>query len=157
MTADLYTILGVRTDASTVDVERAYREQVRECHPDLNPANEEARKRFQHIQAAFDVLHSPERRAMYDLSLGPAPPEVAPDLVAPMTGDLFQDGKLDSLRFPRRTPGTAMIPYQRRGRLISLVEWLVDSDFLAPLILIVPFLVIHVVAAMAYVFDKVFR
>ena len=155
MIEDHYTILGVRTDASTVEVEQAYREQVRQCHPDLNPAGEDARIRFQKVQTAFDILHNPKKRAFYDLSFGPSPPQAAPDPDSPVTADLFEDGEIDSLRFPCRMPGTAMVPYRPRSRWMSLVEWLVDSDFLLPLIFIVPFLLIHVVAALLYFFDKV--
>lgn len=154
MMEDHYTVLGVRTDATTLEVEHAYREQVRRCHPDLNPESDDARIRFQKVQTAFDVLHNPEKRASYDLSLGPTPPPAVPEVGMPMTADLFEDGELDSLRFPGRTPGTAMIPYRRRSRLMSLVEWLADSDFLLPLLLIVPFVLIHVVAALLYFFDK---
>jgi curved DNA-binding protein CbpA len=147
-----YSILGVRTDASGVQIEEAYREQVRKYHPDLNPNDERARQRFQEIQSAFDVLHAPERREMYDLSLSPAAFErTGPSEGDAVTVDLFEQGDLDSLRFLRRTPGTALVPYRRRSRLMSLVEWLRDSDFLLPLVLVLPFVVIQVVWIIAQI------
>jgi curved DNA-binding protein CbpA len=152
-----YSILGVRTDASGPQIEEAYREQVRKYHPDLNPGDERARQRFQEIQTAFDVLHAPERREMYDLSLSPAafwnapvPNEDVP------VADPFVEGELDSLRFIYRPPGTALVPYRRRGRFMSLVEWLADSDFLLPLVLVLPFVVIHMVWIIIQIIGETF-
>jgi curved DNA-binding protein CbpA len=150
MAETYYRILGVRTDASGEEIEEAYREQVHKFHPDLNPDDQWARQRFQEIQAAFDVLHAPERRDMYDASLSPGAfwnDSVATD-ATPIT-DPFQDGELDALRFIYRPPGTALVPYRHRSRLMSMVEWLADSDFLLPLVLVLPFVVIQVVWMLA--------
>ena len=66
MAEDYYKILGVRRDASQAEIQKAYRELARKHHPDKNPDDKSAKKRFQRIQAAFDVLNDPQKREMYD-------------------------------------------------------------------------------------------
>ena len=63
---DFYKILGVRRDASQAEIQKAYRELARKHHPDMNPDDKSAKKKFQKIQAAFDVLNDPKKREMYD-------------------------------------------------------------------------------------------
>lgn len=125
-----YDILGISMDATIAEIEQAYRQQVRLCHPDLFPNNEPAHLRFQQIQTAFDILHSPTFRSWYDLSLGPQPTTSAPNVITVAMGDGLEEGEFDSLRFSRQSPGVALVPYRRRNRFISLVEWLADEDFL---------------------------
>jgi len=66
MAADYYKTLGVPRNASQADIQKAYRELARKHHPDMNPDKPGAVKKFQEIQAAFDVLNNPEKREMYD-------------------------------------------------------------------------------------------
>ena len=66
MAADYYKTLGVARNASPADIQKAYRELARKHHPDMNPDKPGAVKKFQEIQAAFDVLNNPEKREMYD-------------------------------------------------------------------------------------------
>jgi DnaJ-class molecular chaperone len=66
MAADYYKTLGVPRNASLADIQKAYRELARKHHPDMNPDKPQAVKKFQEIQAAFDVLNNPEKREMYD-------------------------------------------------------------------------------------------
>jgi DnaJ-class molecular chaperone len=66
MATDYYKTLGVPRNASSADIQKAYRELARKHHPDMNPDKPEAVKKFQEIQAAFDVLNKPEKREMYD-------------------------------------------------------------------------------------------
>ena len=66
MAADYYKTLGVPRNASLADIQKAYRELARKHHPDMNPDKPDAVKKFQEIQAAFDVLNNPEKREMYD-------------------------------------------------------------------------------------------
>jgi DnaJ-class molecular chaperone len=63
---DYYKILGVRRDASQADIQKAYRDLAKKYHPDRNPDDKDAAKRFRQIQSAFDVLNDPEKREMYD-------------------------------------------------------------------------------------------
>ena len=66
MAVDYYKTLGVARNASQADIQKAYRELARKHHPDMNPDKPGAVKKFQEIQAAFDVLNSSEKREMYD-------------------------------------------------------------------------------------------
>lgn len=55
MAEDHYKTLGVRHNASQEEINRAYRDTVRRCHPDLHPKDEQARARFQKVQTAIQV------------------------------------------------------------------------------------------------------
>lgn len=63
---DYYKVLGVNKNASKEEIKKAYRKQARKYHPDLNPNDESAKKRFQQINEAHEVLSDPEKRKKYD-------------------------------------------------------------------------------------------
>ncbi|QIG89372.1 J domain-containing protein [Chryseobacterium sp. POL2] len=63
---DYYKILGVDKNASQDDIKKAYRKLARKLHPDLNPNNKEAEKKFKDLNEANEVLSNPENRAKYD-------------------------------------------------------------------------------------------
>lgn len=63
---DYYKVLGLDKNASTEDIKKAYRKLARKYHPDLNPNNEEAKKTFQQINEANEVLSDAEMRRKYD-------------------------------------------------------------------------------------------
>jgi len=66
MAEDYYKILGVRRDASQAEIQKAFRELAKKYHPDRNPNDKDAVKKFQRIQRAFEVLNDREKRDMYD-------------------------------------------------------------------------------------------
>jgi DnaJ-class molecular chaperone len=66
MAEDYYEVLGVARNATPEEIHKAYRNLARRYHPDLNPDNEEAKKRFQEVQHAFEVLKDPKKREMFD-------------------------------------------------------------------------------------------
>ncbi len=66
MAEDYYKTLGVPKNASQAEIQKAYRDLARKHHPDMNPNDKTAKKKFQQVQAAFDVLNNPEKREMYD-------------------------------------------------------------------------------------------
>jgi len=66
MAQDYYKTLGIARNASQADIQKAYRDLARKHHPDMNPDNPKAVKKFQEVQAAFDVLNNTEKREMYD-------------------------------------------------------------------------------------------
>lgn len=66
MANDYYKTLGVERSASQDEIAKAYRKLARKFHPDLNPDDQNAKKRFQEIQAAYDTLNDPEKRKKYD-------------------------------------------------------------------------------------------
>ncbi len=63
---DYYRILGVEKDASSEDIKRAYRRLARKHHPDVNPNDPDAERRFKEINEAHEVLRDPEKRSKYD-------------------------------------------------------------------------------------------
>lgn len=63
---DYYKILGVEKNASADEIKKAYRKLARKFHPDLNPNDKEAHKKFQQINEANEVLSDPENRKKYD-------------------------------------------------------------------------------------------
>src|SRR3954462_3668316 len=63
---DYYKILGVEKNASEEDIKKAYRKMARKLHPDLNPNDKEAHKKFQQVNEANEVLSDPEKRKKYD-------------------------------------------------------------------------------------------
>ena len=63
---DYYKILGIGKNASADDIKKAYRKLARKLHPDLNPNDKEAHKKFQELNEANEVLSDPEKRAKYN-------------------------------------------------------------------------------------------
>jgi curved DNA-binding protein len=63
---DYYKTLGVAKNASTEDIKKAYRKLARKYHPDVNPNDKEANKKFQQINEANEVLSDAEKRKKYD-------------------------------------------------------------------------------------------
>jgi curved DNA-binding protein len=66
MTKDYYEVLGIPRGASQKDVQKAFRKLARELHPDVNPGDKNAERRFKEVSEANDVLSDPERRKLYD-------------------------------------------------------------------------------------------
>ncbi|MFV0564507.1 MAG: DnaJ C-terminal domain-containing protein [Flavobacteriaceae bacterium] len=63
---DYYKILGLNKSAAQADIKKAYRKLARKYHPDVNPNDEDAKKKFQQINEANEVLSDPEKRKKYD-------------------------------------------------------------------------------------------
>lgn len=77
----LYSLLGVEADATPEAIKQAWREMARRHHPDVNPAPD-AERIMQLVNAAYEILSDPQKRAAYDalLKAGSAP---APDQFDP--------------------------------------------------------------------------
>jgi len=67
---DYYKILGVGKSASQEEISKAYKKLARKYHPDLNPNDPDAEKKFKNLNEANEVLKDAEKRRLYD-SLGP--------------------------------------------------------------------------------------
>jgi len=61
MIDDPYKVLGLSPDASDEDVKRAYRRLAKKYHPDLNPGDQEAARKMQEVNAAYEQIKNPEK------------------------------------------------------------------------------------------------
>ncbi|HDO21891.1 MAG TPA: molecular chaperone DnaJ [Nitrospirae bacterium] len=72
MAKDYYEILGVSKNASQDEIKKVYRKLARKYHPDLNPGDKKAEKKFKSLSEAYAVLGDPRKRKEYD-ELGKTP------------------------------------------------------------------------------------
>jgi curved DNA-binding protein len=63
---DYYKVLGVSKTATQDEIKQAFRKLARKLHPDLNPNDKDAHKKFQQVNEANEVLSDPEKRKKYD-------------------------------------------------------------------------------------------
>jgi len=63
---DYYAILGVERDASADEMKKAFRKQAMKFHPDRNPDDKKAEKKFKELNEAYEVLKNDQKRAAYD-------------------------------------------------------------------------------------------
>ncbi len=63
---DYYEVLGVSRDADEATLKKAYRKVAKKYHPDVNPGDKEAEKKFKEASEAYAVLSDPEKRRQYD-------------------------------------------------------------------------------------------
>jgi curved DNA-binding protein len=63
---DYYKILGIDKNATEEEIKKAYRKLARKFHPDLNPNDKEAERKFKEINEANEVLSNAENRKKYD-------------------------------------------------------------------------------------------
>ena len=63
---DYYKVLEIDKSATEADIKKAYRKLARKYHPDLNPNDKEAEKKFKELNEANEVLSKPENRKKYD-------------------------------------------------------------------------------------------
>ena len=63
---DYYEVLGVEKNADEAAIKKAYRKLAKKYHPDMNPGNAEAEKKFKEASEAYAVLSDTEKRRQYD-------------------------------------------------------------------------------------------
>ena len=63
---DYYEVLGVDKNADDAAIKKAYRVLAKKYHPDMNPGDKEAEKKFKEASEAYAVLSDPEKRKQYD-------------------------------------------------------------------------------------------
>jgi molecular chaperone DnaJ len=107
---DYYSTLGVRRDASSEDIKRAYRKLARELHPDVNP-DAEAQQRFRDVTAAYEVLSDPQKRRIVDMGGDPLGNGAAGGGRDPFAG--FGFGDIMDAFFGAATGGPARGPRSR--------------------------------------------
>ncbi|MFL5331426.1 MAG: DnaJ C-terminal domain-containing protein [Gemmataceae bacterium] len=66
MAQDLYETLGLAKNATTADIEKAYRKLARQYHPDRNPGDKSAEAKFKEVSAAYQILSDKQKREEYD-------------------------------------------------------------------------------------------
>src|SRR5438445_5586886 len=64
--ADYYEVLGIERSATQEEVKKAYRKKALQYHPDRNPGDPEAEKKFKEISEAYEVLSDEKKKEMYD-------------------------------------------------------------------------------------------
>lgn len=63
---DYYEVLGVSKTADDAEIKKAYRVLAKKYHPDMNPGDAEAEKKFKEASEAYAILSDPEKRRQYD-------------------------------------------------------------------------------------------
>ena len=63
---DYYEVLGVDRGADEATIKKAYRQLAKKYHPDMNPGDKEAEKKFKEASEAYAVLSDTEKRRQYD-------------------------------------------------------------------------------------------
>src|SRR3954469_6205947 len=99
-TKDYYGTLGVKKNASTDEIRKAFRKLARKYHPDVNPGDKAAEEKFKAISEANDVLSDPKKRKIYD-QLG-----FYSDNIDQATADAYARGGQSGSRFGGGFPGT---------------------------------------------------
>ena len=63
---DYYEVLGIDKNADDATIKKAYRVLAKKYHPDMNPGDAEAEKKFKEASEAYAILSDPEKRKQYD-------------------------------------------------------------------------------------------
>ena len=63
---DYYEVLGVERGADDASIKKAYRQLAKKYHPDMNPGDAEAEKKFKEASEAYAILSDPDKRRQYD-------------------------------------------------------------------------------------------
>ena len=66
MEPDYFSILGIREDAAEEEIKKIYRKIAKKYHPDANPGDREAERKFKEAAEAYAVLGDTEKRRGYD-------------------------------------------------------------------------------------------
>ena len=63
---DYYEVLGLTKGADAAAIKKAYRKLAKKYHPDMNPGDKEAEKKFKEVTEAYNILSDPEKKKLYD-------------------------------------------------------------------------------------------
>lgn len=134
---DFYEILGVDRDATPEAIKKAYRKRAMESHPDRNPGDEDAERRFKEAAEAYEVLSNPEKRARYDRfgregvngggASGGAPFSDISDIFSAFSDIFGQDPRFGGFGGARRRRGQGRPGSDLRVRLELTLEEIADG------------------------------
>ena len=63
---DYYDVLGLKKNATSAELKKAFRKLARKYHPDLNPNDKASERQFKEMNEAYEVLSDPKKRKQYD-------------------------------------------------------------------------------------------
>ncbi|MBO7400993.1 MAG: DnaJ domain-containing protein, partial [Clostridia bacterium] len=63
---DFYEVLGVQKTVTDAEIKKAYFKLAKQYHPDANPGDKEAERKFKEINEAYSILSDKEKREAYD-------------------------------------------------------------------------------------------
>lgn len=118
----LYSVLGVTATASPVEIRDAYRRLAKQWHPDRHRGSKQAEEIMTSLNAAYDVLSDPCKRASYDKRGQPMGNMM--DMFAEMFGEFFKEPASDRWSDPLQEPtyckacGNRRYITQQRGMYI---------------------------------------
>jgi len=106
MIDDPYKVLGVSPDASDEEIKRAYRRLAKKYHPDLNPGDQEAARKMQEVNAAYEQIKNPEKagpqgHSGYGGSYDPFGGYGQQSYGGTQSGDPYQQAAYQYIRFGR--------------------------------------------------------
>jgi molecular chaperone DnaJ len=118
VSTDFYDLLGVSSDASDSEIKKAYRKLAMKYHPDKNPDDEDAEKKFKEISQAYSVLSDADKRSNYD-RYGTADFSGMPEDIFSSFSDIFQGFGFDMFG-GRRTRGSRARAEPKKGSNIGI-------------------------------------
>lgn len=104
MIDDPYKVLGVSPDASDEEIKRAYRRLAKKYHPDLNPGDQEAARKMQEVNAAYEQIKNPEKASAQgqgSYGYDPFGSYGQRDYSGSQSGDPYQQAAYQYIRFGR--------------------------------------------------------
>lgn len=105
MAKNFYDVLGIPKDANANEIKSSYRELSKKYHPDINPNNPEAEKKFKEINEAYATLGKPEKKRKYDLTIkidssrNVFNGSINNSNTSPIYEDIFKNERLDYINF----------------------------------------------------------
>ncbi len=112
--ADLYSELGVEKNASSDEIQKAYRKLAAQLHPDRHPGDRKIEARFKQVNRAYTVLSDAKKRKLYD--------EFGED-------GLREGFNADAMRaYKRGTSGGGRVRFRRNGSTVNVEDLFSTPD-----------------------------